>query len=558
MKIVIWGTGFNASRFYFGFSHDVVDFFIDNDIGKKEFHGKKVLHPSEISNWNELFIYVPDNYYEEISKQLCGKGLKEKVNFVKYTIKINLSIDRARKELRRSINMLKDKSNNWKGSTLCILQHGRFKQYYADFLQKLLKNGIRWNVISMAYWMEENQLSSFFESDTLIGPAFLDPDVLVDMRVLNHDLTGYNEHQLLKFKKLFECHEYLQQVAQQIIQYFGGSPMVRDSAEISTAFIFAYFQTMIKEIAPKRIICWESVSPSSNILTYICAKQGVPIIYTHPGIVPGTLSFDIGGEMGASLPAIYVEKFSKLPINANLHLKSVREVWDFLYISKLNRKVQPKNNITKLIASQTNGNKATIFLAGVHDALSHMIPYTIQSKKLHSPIFDSSYAAMFYLAELCKKNGWNLVFKPHPLYLPTAAQRKKLPTNVILVENGDVNEIIDFADVTITILSATSYNALIRYKPVVMLGYTQLRGKGCTYEAFEKDKIEDAIKAALENGFTQEQQDAFLLHMAQCLKYYLYDDLQERPIRYGRPVPKSMEEFYELERLLKSNVPRKD
>ena len=46
--------------------------------------------------------------------------------------------------------------------------------------------------------------------------------------------------------------------------------------------------------------------------------------------------------------------------------------------------------------------------------------------------------------------------------------------------------------------------------------------------------------------------DAFLPHMVQCLTYYLYDDLQEHPIRYGRPVLKSVDKFYELEWLMKN------
>ena len=179
-----------------------------------------------------------------------------------------------------------------------------------------------------------------------------------------------------------------------------------------------------------------------------------------------------------------------------------------------------------------------------------MVPYTEYTARYHSPIFQTSTEAAIYLANLCKKNQWKFIYKPHPYYIHPE-QVSCLPSNTIFVEEADINDLIDIADVTVTILSSTNYNALIRYKPVVMLGYNQTRGKGCTYEAFEKDKIEDTIKEALEKGFTQEQQDAFLKHIAQCLKYYLYDDLQERPIRYGRPVPKSIDEFYELERLLK-------
>jgi hypothetical protein len=84
-----------------------------------------------------------------------------------------------------------------------------------------------------------------------------------------------------------------------------------------------------------------------------------------------------------------------------------------------------------------------------------------------------------------------------------------------------------------------------------MLGYTQSKGKDITYESFEKDKIEDTIKEAIDNGFTKKQQEAFVVHLAQVLKYYLYDDMTERRLRFGKPIPKSIDELWDLERLLK-------
>lgn len=67
-----------------------------------------------------------------------------------------------------------------------------------------------------------------------------------------------------------------------------------------------------------------------------------------------------------------------------------------------------------------------------------------------------------------------------------------------------------------------------------MLGYNQLRGKGCVYEAFQLDQIDYVINSAIKNGFTQEQQEAFRTHIAQMCKYYLYDDQSNKEIKYGK------------------------
>lgn len=130
-------------------------------------------------------------------------------------------------------------------------------------------------------------------------------------------------------------------------------------------------------------------------------------------------------------------------------------------------------------------------------------------------------------------------------------RKEGLPDNTIYVEFGDINDLVDISDVVVTILSQTNYVALIRHKPVVMLGFSQAKGKGFTYEAFEKVKIEKEVQNALKKGFTKEQEQAFLIHIAQVLKYYLYDDLVERDLRYGKQIPSNIEGFYELEKLLK-------
>ena len=114
---------------------------------------------------------------------------------------------------------------------------------------------------------------------------------------------------------------------------------------------------------------------------------------------------------------------------------------------------------------------------------------------------------------------------------------QKFPKNVIVIDDVDINDLIEISDLTITILSQTGYVALFNEKPVLMLGYTQLRGKGCNYEVFELEKIESEIKIALQYGFTNEQKNKFETHIAQIIKYYVYDDQWfDKKISYGKSI----------------------
>ena len=82
-------------------------------------------------------------------------------------------------------------------------------------------------------------------------------------------------------------------------------------------------------------------------------------------------------------------------------------------------------------------------------------------------------------------------------------------------------------------VSGVSYISLIRGKPLVELAYTPLKSKGCCYEPDSEADIEFKIKKALKDGYTTEQEKAFIRHVAQVNKYYYFDDLGSRAIRYG-------------------------
>jgi hypothetical protein len=217
-------------------------------------------------------------------------------------------------------------------------------------------------------------------------------------------------------------------------------------------------------------------------------------------------------------------------------LYHANRIWDYLYKSKLNRNVQPDNNELISIREKINPNWPTIFYAGQNDFESGMQPYTENSRKFHSPCFQTSIEAAIYLGNLAKKNKWNFIFKLHPLMRQFISSEQYMPNNVIRVDNININDIVEIADLNITILSTVSYVSLIRKKATLMLGYIQLKDKGCTYQAFEKENIEQIINIALKEGFTKNQSDAFCLHIAQLVKYYLLDDLQDRSIRYGRDI----------------------
>ena len=88
----------------------------------------------------------------------------------------------------------------------------------------------------------------------------------------------------------------------------------------------------------------------------------------------------------------------------------------------------------------------------------------------------------------------------------------------------------------ITGLSSVSFTVAVRNRPVVIIGRGEMFGKGCVYEALEKEKIEKQIQIALEAGMTDHMRQMLIQYIARMVKYYLYDDNQPREMHYGRTV----------------------
>lgn len=540
MKEVIWGTGLYAGEFAYTMKREKISFFIDNNRSKrgKYFLGKKIVSPDDIEDWNGLYIYIPFNFYDEILNQLKGYGLTDETHLQKYDQINKMEAADFENDYKTAVDMLRSAAEQMKGFCLFWGRAWAFEDRgYRGYIQEWKRNDpdLNLGLVSEAIWYSQEETQEIMELPAIVTPGVFDDNIYV--------LNGNLEEEQLSFLRD-------KQYARNGVECLQIKFPVLTEAEACYIiyYMYQYVMNVLDILQPETVIVYPLLMVQHRVLEEVCAEKGVSLISTHQGMIPGTLAFDIGGEVGGSLPAIYPTKFMSLSVSEEEQEYSKR-VLNYLYTSKLNRKIQPKNDCVEYVLNNIDKERPIIFFAGQNDIDSNMVPYTDETQRYHSPIFHTSIEAGIYIAELCKRNGWNFVYKPHPMNT-RLEDRGKLPDNTIYIEFGNINDLIDISDVVVTILSQTNYVSLIRHKPVVMLGYSQTKGKGCTYEAFEKDRIENVIKEALENGFTEEQEKAFLKHIAQVLKYYLFDDLQEREIRFGRKVPSNIEEFYELERLL--------
>ncbi len=297
-------------------------------------------------------------------------------------------------------------------------------------------------------------------------------------------------------------------------------------------YAYIYVENLLSILKPKKVMLWNQFYAFHMIFESVCKKRRIPVAFMEFGVIPGTLSINETGQMGESPAAINYISYRYKYVNKN-DISQGYKVIKYIRDNRIDRNPQPEDveEYLKII-----DQKRQVFLyLGHNDYEAGTYPYNDRAGKYHSPVFKTSDDTAKYIWKICKEHNWGFIYKPHPLVLAVGRSYDSQDFNgMTIARNCNIISLIRSANVCMTILSQSAYTALINEKPVVMLGYNQLRGKGCTYEAFSEKRIIKCMELALEKGMTIRQKKNFTRHIAVMLKYCLYDDMTLRAIRYGR------------------------
>lgn len=289
------------------------------------------------------------------------------------------------------------------------------------------------------------------------------------------------------------------------------------------------YERAIRRVQPKAVVIWCAFTKLHPLFAHIAQANGAKVIYMEFGSLPGTFAIEDQGQMGESRIATEWESFLAKPVTEEEKARA-DEILAFLRGSGLNRNVQTEESALGEMEYPVDETKPLIVFAGQNDYDSGIVPYDEHARAYHSPCFKDSLEAAWYLFEMAKEEGWAFAYKPHPFMSVRTPYHDGLP----VIRRCNFNAMMDRADVIVTGVSQSSYVACIRNRPCVTVGFNQLRGKGCTYEVTDRAQLRETLRTALKEGRTPAQKEAFRTHVAQLVKYALYDDLGDRKIRYGR------------------------
>lgn len=288
--------------------------------------------------------------------------------------------------------------------------------------------------------------------------------------------------------------------------------------------LYMYFSEAISYYSPDVVVVWGMFSPWGKLIQNYCKEKKQPCCSLEWGILPGTVQFDYCGHMGES----WVSRESKFFNNLFISEKDIQNAKEYLSIaakSSLSRnnhteiELLAKNSIKRL---RTEGKKIILYVES-NSAHSGNTFCDEKRSRLHAPFFRDDCEAYHELQKLCcKHTDWHIVYKPHPISKTRGLRTDINDVNTTILWDGDISECMQLADLSITILSQSAYISLINNIPVVLLGTIQLTGSRAAYTLSDKAEFENVIENALCAGMTEAKREAFVEHVARCLKYYVY------------------------------------
>ncbi len=479
----------------------------------------------EGSKIKKLLKGVAEKFYlKDIAKKLHVKGIIRRLNKLnpnKFKVSAEEFVKSTEIDIKNSIDEIKNYARYFKRDKIIFIGGvAGYGRGICAFLNDLAGVNINYDWLFMSEYTSFEQVIKNVHMPVHILPEFFERNKYIpelDIKVTDDQ------------KKLIYSSPLLNGDVEMLIKYL---PNVKRSfIEYFVLKSYEYLTQVFKILKPKLIITWNEYQGLHRIVNCVAKELNMTVNYMETGQIPGTFFVTAGGQTGKSFPAKNYEEFLKLEITQD-EIKNAQEVYKFLQSSKLNRYKQPENNVINNFKMNLNPKHPVILYTGELDYEAGLFPYDDVVKNFESPFIKSSNEAAKILGELALKNNWEIIYKIHPLMF--GCEIPEMPKSVHIVKACNINDLVDYADLTITILSSTGYIALIREKPLIMLGYTSLRGKGCCYEAFNFESLEAVIKNALENKMTDEMKINFIKHIAQMNKYFLYDDNLPRKIRYGK------------------------
>lgn len=517
-KLVYWGAGDVGKKCLKKYTEIKPAFVIDSFVSKTIIGNTNIVRPDLITNWKEYFIVITVDNKQVIKKILLDRGLKENEDFIEYEIFFEIpasdslgTLDYAQKQItsgniRTGMDLI--------GIPFYFSQRmNPIKKFFADYMVTHGKDNFL--ILHGVQDIDNQEMKRDFTCR------------MIPYRIPT--VENLKEEIWQKKRLMIEPKEV------EVVNDIENRKKKENSIEL-IQLRYIYYKDLFNILKPHSVIWWGGWARDTYIIQYLAEVFGFNFAVAEHGWLKGTVNIDRSGIAGQSQFCL-----DKGGIEALVGVKEYNQnYWNEVKKNLLeNKKITIKNKdewnkINKM------DKKPTFLLIGMADYGMDMNPYNHYWNEKISSSVTGSLDAVNECAKICIKNGWNLIYKPHPKEAEEQIIEEVQISGVVFVQDIPIELLIDFSDVSISITSAVDYEVLLRDKPLIQLGKNSLNRAKCTYLVNRIEELEDKMREAVMYGYTEEQKEGYERHMLKLLQTVLWDDNTVRSVRYGRKLEEKM------------------
>lgn len=273
------------------------------------------------------------------------------------------------------------------------------------------------------------------------------------------------------------------------------------------------------------VVLFSEHKTSSRMVKAATCEAGARLIHSEYGELPKSLFVSELGMFHESWPAVEREQFRKLPLTDD-DLRRGGNLVDAIGRNRLSHKVS-----TEVWQEDIRGRwpKAKIvYVNGTYHFASGLEPRCSEFSKEYSPKFGSNGELLKHTLALAEKNDWIVLYKDHPnikRYFPAAQIDQLENDRLIVIGDANINDIMDVADVTVSMGSKTVFLSLARGVPVCMVGPYTISPLDLEYGLVETTDLKSGVGLLLKRC-REDRVDIrrFIEFVSRLSRYYLYSE----------------------------------
>ena len=262
--------------------------------------------------------------------------------------------------------------------------------------------------------------------------------------------------------------------------------------------VHAYWKRVLVRHKVKTFLIWGSTAPKSRLFIRLCQELRIEYQIIERGHFPGTLSIDPMGQFGTSVHPRLVGHASEVALPGDLEsrFEEIRSWYAGQQDNAAYARFQKRGtrDLDIMAQAKAQGRPVILVIGGNDQGGGVVLP---DADPLRVNWFGTSDQAFTMIRSVVSSKFPDalLVLRPHP------SQQTQSAEFVLVARETAMDDLVDAADICITIATTASAVCLLKDKPLLTLGLSELNGRGVGVSITDETHLLAALRKHIWSGF---------------------------------------------------------